>query len=137
MSGVICVHGLLCSTHGRTTSGVKCHHCPWKAYAIGRRWAWHVIIALGHKTRLDHSGRRMPAWIQGSTHGRTTSSVAFLHFIIALRQHTLSDDVERDWQLYLFDNTQEWTTLCLTCHHRPWTTPMVVRRWALHVIIAL
>ena len=46
------------STHGRTTSGVACHHHLWAAQTIERCRAWHAILPLG------------------STHGRTTSGVA-------------------------------------------------------------
>ena len=35
------------STHGRTTSGVACHHRVWAAHTVKRRWAWHDIVALG------------------------------------------------------------------------------------------
>ena len=34
------------STHGRTTSGVACHHCLWATHMIERRRAWHAIIAF-------------------------------------------------------------------------------------------
>ena len=35
------------STHGRTTSGVACHHSPSMANTVERRQAWHAIIAFG------------------------------------------------------------------------------------------
>ena len=38
------------STHGRTTSGVACHHHLWAAHTVERRRAWHAIIALGRQT---------------------------------------------------------------------------------------
>ena len=36
----------LCSTHGRATSGVACHHRLWAAHSVERRRAWHAIFAL-------------------------------------------------------------------------------------------
>ena len=35
------------NTHGRTTSGVACHHRLWAAHTVKRRRAWHAIIAFG------------------------------------------------------------------------------------------
>ena len=104
------------STHGRTTSGVSCHHRLWAAqtverclawhaiiafglaYTVGRHRAWHAIIALGRKTRLNDVGRGMPSSPLGSTHGRTTSGVA--------------------------------------CHHLLWPAQIVERRRSWHAIIA-
>ena len=67
------------STHGRTTSGVACHHCPWTANTIKRRLAWHAIISFGQHKWSNDVGRGMPSSPLGSTHGRTTSGVACLH----------------------------------------------------------
>ena len=63
------------STHGRTTSGVACHHRLWAAHTVERRRAWHAIIAFGH-TRSNGVWRGMPSSPFCSTHGRTTSGVA-------------------------------------------------------------
>ena len=67
------------STHGRTTSGVECHHCHWAAQTVerrrawhaiiaieqadtvGRRRSWHAIIALGQKTSSNYVGHGMPS----------------------------------------------------------------------------
>uniref|UniRef100_A0A494G8M1 Uncharacterized protein n=1 Tax=Solanum lycopersicum TaxID=4081 RepID=A0A494G8M1_SOLLC len=43
----------LCSTHGRTTSGVASHHCPCTAHTVERHQAWHAIIAFGKHTWSD------------------------------------------------------------------------------------
>ena len=44
-------HGMtslpLDSTHGKTTSGMACHHCPWTGNTVERRRAWHAITAVG------------------------------------------------------------------------------------------
>ena len=84
---------------GQTTSGVACHHHLWEvqtverhrvwhsiiafglAHIVRRRRAWHAIIALGRQTRSNHVGRGMPSSPLGSTHGRTTSSVASHHHL--------------------------------------------------------
>ena len=45
------------STHGRTTSGVTCHHCLWTTHTVERLQAWHAIIAFGQHTWLNDVGR--------------------------------------------------------------------------------
>ena len=81
---------------------------PLAAHTVERRRAWHAIIALWHHTRSDGVERGMPSSPLGSTHGRTTSDVAYRHrrwaaqmvgqrrpwhAIIAFGQHTRSDGV--------------------------------------------
>ena len=98
------------STHGRTTSGMACHHRLWAAQMVGRRRALHAIIAFGQHTSSNDVGRGMPSSPLGSTHGQTTSVVACHHClwathaverhrawraIIALGQHKSSNDVWR------------------------------------------
>ena len=63
------------STHGRTTSGMACHHRLWTAQMVERRPAWHAIIALG----LADTVERRRAW----------------HAIINIGQHRQSNDVGR------------------------------------------
>ena len=67
------------STDSRTTSGVACHHRPWTANMVERRWAWHAIIAFGQHRQSNGVGRGMPSSPLGSTDGRTTSGVACHH----------------------------------------------------------
>ena len=62
--------------HGRTTSGVTCHHCLWTTNTVERRRAWHAIIAFRQHTRSNDVRRDMPLLPLGSTNGRTTSGVA-------------------------------------------------------------
>ena len=96
------------STHGRTTSGMACHHIPWTTNTVEQRWAWHAITAFGQHIRSNDVGRGMPSSPLGSTHGRTTSGVACYHrlwaaqtverrraghAITALRLHARSNDV--------------------------------------------
>ena len=89
-------HGMtsppLYSTHGRTTSGVACHHRLWAAHTIERRLAGHAIIAHGRQTRSNDVRRDMPSPPLDNTHGRMTSGVA-CH--IAFGKHTRCSDVGR------------------------------------------
>ena len=66
-------------THGRTTSGLACHHRLWATHTVERHRAWHDITALGLHSRSDDVGRDMPSSRLGSTHGRTTSCLACYH----------------------------------------------------------
>ena len=98
------------STHGRTTSGVACHHRLWEAHTVERRRVWHAIIAFGQQTRSNEVGRGMPSSPLGSTHGRMTLGAAchirlreahtverrrVWHAIITFGQHKMSNDVGR------------------------------------------
>ena len=98
------------STHGRTTSGVTCHHHLLTTHTVERRWAWHDVNAFGQHTQSNDVRRDMPTQPLDSPHGRTTSSVAF-HYrfwaahtverrlawrdIVTFRQHKRSNDVGR------------------------------------------
>ena len=64
----------LYSTHGRTSSGVACHHRLWATHTIERRLAGHAIIAHGRQTRSNDVRRDMPSPPLDNTHGRTTSA---------------------------------------------------------------
>ena len=64
------------STHGRTTSGVACHHRLWAIHTIERRLAGHAIIAHGRQTRSNDVRRDMLSPPLGSTQDRMTSGVA-------------------------------------------------------------
>ena len=50
---------------------------------VGRHHVWHAIIALGRDTRSNDVERDMPSTPWDSTHGRTTSGVAFYHSLWA------------------------------------------------------
>ena len=71
------------STHGRTSSGVACHHRLWVAHTVERRWAWHDITAFGQNTRSNDVERDMPSFPLESTHGRTTLGMACHHHLWA------------------------------------------------------
>ena len=49
------------STHGRTTSGVACHHSPWTTNTVEQHRAWHVITAFGQHTRSNDVKSAMPS----------------------------------------------------------------------------
>ena len=82
----------LYSTHGRTTSGVACHHLLWAIHTIERRLAGHAIIAHRRQTQSNDVRRDMPSPPLDNTHGRTMSGVA-CH--LAFGKHTRSKDVGR------------------------------------------
>ena len=63
------------STHGRTTSGVTCHHHFWKAHSVKQHWAWYCH----HRLMAAHTVQRRRAW----------------HASIAFGQHKQSIDVRR------------------------------------------
>ena len=113
------------NTHGRTTSGMTCHHCLWTAHTIERRWAWHAIITFGQHKRSDGVGRGIPLSPLDGKHDRTTSGVTchhrlwtahtvehrlVWHAIIAFGQLTRSNDVGRGMTSPLWDNTHDRIT---------------------------
>ena len=67
------------STHGRTTSGVACHHHLWAAHTVERHHAWHAIISLRQHTQSKDVGRGMTSPPLYIIHGRKTSCVACHH----------------------------------------------------------
>ena len=109
----------LYSTHGRTTSGVECHHRLWAAHTIERRLAGHAIIAHGRQTLSNDVKRDMPSPPLDNTHGRTTLGVA-CH--LAFGKHTRSKYVGRGMTLPPLGITHGQTSEGMTCHHCPWTS---------------
>ena len=110
------------STHGRMTSGEARHHHLWQ------------------HTRSDYVGRGMTSPPLESTHGRTTSGVTchhrlwtahsverrrMWHDIIAVGQHTWSNDIGRGMTSPPFDCTHDRTTSSVASYHRPRTTHTV------------
>ena len=113
------------STHGRTTSGVACHHRLWTAHTVERRWAWNNITAFGQHTRSKNVGRDMPSPPFDSTFRQTTSGVEchhrrwathmieqcqVWHDITTLGLHARSDDVGRGITSLPLDSTHGRTT---------------------------
>ena len=103
------------STIGKTTSGVAFHHRLCAAQAVGRRRAWHAIIAFG-----QHIVKRRRAW----------------HEIIAFGKHTRSNDVRRGMPSSTLGSTNDRTTSGKACHHRLWEAHTFERRRAWPAIIA-
>ena len=102
--------------HGRSTSGVKCHHRLWTTHMVESRRAWHAIIAFG----IAHTIGRRWLW----------------HAIIALGYHTQSNDVGRGMPSPIMDSIPGRTTSGVACHQRVWAAHTVKRRRAWHTIIA-
>ena len=88
----------------------------------------------------------------GNTNGLTTSGVDYQHHlweaytverrrawhaIIALGQHTRSNDVRRDMPSSPLDSTHDRMTLGMACHHHLWAAQTVGWRRPWHAIVAL
>ena len=129
------------------TSTVAFHLRHWKVYMIKRHQVWHVIIALGQQTRLEHVRRGMPPWPLGDAYGRTKLGVACYqrrrveqtvwqcsawHVIISLGYHIRSDYVGRGMQSLPLGKTHGQTTSSVAGNHIPWTTHTVEKRRAFH-----
>ena len=140
------------SINGRTTLGVACHHRLLAAQTVIRRRPWHAITALGQHTQSKDVGRGMTSPPLDSTHGRTTSGVTchhclwtthtverhrVWHAIIALGQHTRSNDIGHYMTSPPLDSTHGRMTSGVTCHHCLWTAHTVELQRVWHAIIAL
>ena len=139
-------------THGRTTSGVACHHRLWVAHTVERCWAWNNITSFGQHTWLNNLGRDMPSppfdstffrTISGvachhhrwtSSHSRTASGVACHH---RPWTQTRSNNVGRGMPLSPLGITHGRTTLGVACHHLLWAAQIVERCWAWHNITTI
>ena len=121
-------------THGRTTSGVTCHHRLWTAHSVKRRLVWHVIIAVGQHTRSNDVGRGMISPLLECTHGRTTSGVAYHH-----RRWTAHSvgNTGRGMKSPPLDSTHGRMTSVMAFRHRLWAAHTVKQRRAWHDITAL
>ena len=104
------------NTHGRTTSGVTCHHRLWTAHTIERRWAWHAIITFGQHKRSDGVGRGMPLSPLDGKHGRTMSGVECHHLLWAVGTVDIIGCGMSSWPL---DTTHDRTKSVVACHHSP------------------
>ncbi|TMW83361.1 hypothetical protein EJD97_001925 [Solanum chilense] len=149
------------STHGRMTSSIKCHHCPWRHTRSDY---------VREQTRTIDIRRGMPAWPLVIPHGRMMSGVEChhrpwkaynverrwgWHAIITLGQHTRSDDVGRGMTSLPLRNTSGRMMSCLhtrshnvdvECHNHPFAAHAVGRRrtmsgvachhrpWAAHTV---
>ncbi|TMW82078.1 hypothetical protein EJD97_006878 [Solanum chilense] len=96
--------------------GLACHYRSWAAHTDPRRQEWHAIISI-RKTH-DH---QYGAW----------------YAVVDLGRDTRSDEVRRCMLSSPLGSTRSQTTSGFTCYLRLWTTHIVVRRRAWHVVIAL
>ena len=123
--------------HGRTMSGVTCHHRLWTAHTVKRHRAWHAIIAIGKHRRSYDVRRGMPSPPLDSTHDRTTSGVACHHIpwtantierrrawnaIIAFGQHTRLNNVGRGmpssrWEAHTVERSRAWHAIIALRQH--------------------
>ena len=65
--------------HDRMTSRVTSSLESWAIFKVERCRAWHNIIVLGHHQRSDDVRRDFPSSPLVSTHGQTTSGMAWNH----------------------------------------------------------
>ena len=97
-------------------SGVACHQRPWTTHTVGRRRAWHAIIAYGQHTRSNDVGH------------------ACHHCLWEAKR---SNDVGRGMTSPPLDCKNGRTMSGVASHQRPWTTHTVGQRRAWHDITAL
>ena len=107
---------LLERTHDRMKPSLACPCSPWTTHTVGRRWAWHAIIALG----LHRVGQRL-----------------VLNAIIEVGKHIWSDDRGSRLPLRTFDITHGKMMSDMACNHRPWTAHTKGRCRSWDAIIAL
>ena len=103
------------------------------ADTVGRRKAWHAIIALGQETRSNDVKCGMPSPPWDGTHGQTTSGVACYrrlwaaqtikrrqagHAIIAHGRQTRLNDVRRDMSSLSLESTHG-RTMSGVAYHLP------------------
>ena len=119
--------------NGRTMLGVAYHHRLWAAHTVRLRRALRAIIAFGQHTQSNDVARGMPFSPLGSTHGRTTSSVACHH---SPRMANVVEQRQGDMPSPTLDSIHGRTTSGVACHHHLWAAHTVERRRTLHVIIA-
>ncbi len=136
--------------------GMACHHLLWKAHMVKQRRVWDAIISLGHHTRSEIISlgvhprsndvrRGMPSKFMDHTDCQMTSGMAchhihwktrtvgwclILHVIIAIWQHTRSDDVDRGMPSLPLYYTHKWTMTGVACHHHPWMVHTITLSWA-------
>ena len=124
----------------------------WVAHTVERHRAWHAIIALGRQTRSNNVRHDMPLPPLDSTHGRTTSGVAFHHHLWATHmierrrawhaitsfgQITRSSKVVCEMPSPLLDFTFDRMTSGVACYHRLKAAQTVEQCWARHDLTAL
>ena len=103
----------LASTHGRTTSGVACHHRLRAIQTVKRCRAWHAITALGLHARSDDVTSHHYPWTAHTVERRRV-----LHATFAIRQHTQSNNVGRCMPSSPLGSTNGRGTSRVACHNR-------------------
>ena len=95
------------SIHGRTTSGIACHHRLWAAHTIERRRTLHSIIDFGQHTRSNDVGYAITSPPLDNTHSWQRRA---WHDITALGLHARSDYVVLGIQSLPLGSTHDRTT---------------------------
>ena len=84
----------------KMTAGVTCNHDLWSGHTVGQVGCVMFFYPLNFTHR-----RTMFAW----------------YAIIAIGNHTRSNDIERGIPSRTFESTHGLRTLGVACHHIPWT----------------
>ena len=120
--------------HGRTMSGVACHHGSWIAHTVERHRAWHPIIALEWQIRFNDVGCDMPSRPLDNTHGQTTLGMASHHHLWTAQ----TVGWRRAWHSFgALGRQTNRTTSGKECHQYPMGSTHGRHRWAWHAIMAL
>uniref|UniRef100_A0A494G8H9 Uncharacterized protein n=1 Tax=Solanum lycopersicum TaxID=4081 RepID=A0A494G8H9_SOLLC len=115
-------------THGRTTSGVTYHLCPYIAHIVGRHQALHVLIIHGKHTRSENVECGTLSWSLDSTHGRTTSAMAGCR--LPWPAYTGSDNDGLGMQSSTLESIHGRTISGMAYYHLHWTTHTIGQRRA-------
>ena len=91
----------------RSTSGVACNYCLWPIHIVRIRRVWMPSSLLDSIHRIEQCW----AW----------------HAVIALGQHTRSDNLWRGMLLSPLDTIHGWMMSGMECHHRLWKAHTVER----------
>ena len=110
------------NTHGRTKSGVACHHHLWAAHTVELRRAWHAIIAFGKHKRSNDVGSGMTSCLWEA---HTVERRWVWYDITAFGLHTRSNDVRSGMTSQPLDVIHGRTSLGVACHHRLWAAQTV------------
>ena len=130
---------------------MTCHHRLWTTHTVERCRVWLYITALGLHAWSDNVRRGMTSSPFDSTQHRMTSGESchhhlwaahtverhrVWHAIIALRQHTRSNDIGHYMTSPPLDSTHGRMTSGVACHHRLWAANTIERHRAWNDITA-
>uniref|UniRef100_A0A3Q7IUH9 Reverse transcriptase domain-containing protein n=1 Tax=Solanum lycopersicum TaxID=4081 RepID=A0A3Q7IUH9_SOLLC len=138
------------STDGRKASGVACHNRPWTAQTVGRRRAWHAVIALGQHKRSATVGRAYtqrsgPMAPKSTCRWLSRRNISAAVTVLKYNFHGAAGRILCRRLKYATGYSrprpsgicQGLRRMGLDCKKRPWTTLTVERRRAWRSITAL